>query len=391
MISSISSFNISTSKNIQAEAVIDYRLVDIDAGKYQRQMEHLEYYWGLGKGELSLDTELNHIQLRQDMADKLDCQEWAIMPSQDTLDAMVTLSRYNASQNVNARRHYSEDLPEVEYEYEFVPLYIYQQKQTSIYAKTGRSTRTFRPPYPRMPRIKSRAHPLFVIFKMVDVLILFISTSDSKERAYTCAAIDVAKRWEATPPPEFLIGPDVWQSHRHPLSDDGSVAQAQLKDGTRTRARKQPRNVRKSTRAPCPRPKAHTRPSIYDSQQRPIEYMTSALPLYRLSGHTESSSGLSEPELHDWMETARDQASTPPDSAADDSLLGEYQKERARDPDNALHLRNVYDLGGVITGPRGSDRSRYSSNDWAMHVFHTCLWTHKPPPNYGLDSKRPWL
>ena len=119
--------------------------------------------------------------------------------------------------------------------------------------------------------------------------------------------------------------------------------------------------------------------------------MTSALPLYRLSGHTESSSGLSEPELHDWMETARDQASMPPDSAADDRLLVEYQKERARDPDNALRLRNVYDLGGVITGPRGSDRSRYSSNDWAMHVFHTCLWTHRPPPNYGLDSKRPWL
>ena len=78
--------------------------------------------------------------------------------------------------------------------------------------------------------------------------------------------------------------------------------------------------------------------------------MTSALPLYRLSGHTESSSGLGEPEIHDWMETARDHASTPPDSAADDRLLAEYQKERARDPDNALRLRNVYDLGGVITG-----------------------------------------
>ena len=88
-------------------------------------MEHFEYYWGLGKGELSLDTELNHIQrvvnrlahlilsdssfvVRQDMADKLDCQEWAIMPSQDALDAMVALSKYNASQAVNARRHYSE-------------------------------------------------------------------------------------------------------------------------------------------------------------------------------------------------------------------------------------------------------------------------------------------
>ncbi|KAI5886938.1 uncharacterized protein SCHCODRAFT_02602661 [Schizophyllum commune H4-8] len=371
--------------NIQAEAVVNYCLVDIDAGRYQRQMEHFEYYWGLGKGELALDTELNHIQLRKDMADKLDCQEWAIMPTQDTLDAMISLSRYNASQDVNARRHYSEILPEVEYEYEFVPLYVCQP----IYAKTGRSTRTFRPPYARMPRLKSRAHPLFVIFKMVDVLILFISTSDSKERAYTCSAIDVAKCWEATPPPEFLIGSDVWQSHRHPLSDDGSKVQDQLKGGKRTH--KQPRNVRKSTRAPCSLPKAHTGPSIYDRQQRPIKEMTSALPLYRLSGRTESSSGLSEQELHDWMERARGQASAPPDSTADDRLLAEYQKERARDPDNALRLRNVYDLGGVITGPRGSDRSRYSSNDWAMHVFNTCLWTHKPPPNYGLDSKRPWL
>lgn len=286
---------------------------------------------------------------------------------------------------------HSEVLPEVEYEYEFVPLYIYEQKRTSIYAKTERSTRTYRPPYACMPRIKSRAHPLFVIFKMVDVLILFISTLDSKERAYTCSAIDVAKCWEATPPPEFLIGPDVWQSHRHPMSDDGYVAQAQLKGGKRTRTRKQPRNVRKSTRAPCSQPKAHTRPSIYDRQQRPIKEMTSALPLYRVSGRTESSSGLSEPELHDWMETARGQASAPPDSTADDRLLAEYQKERARDPDNALRLRNVYDLGGVITGPRGSDRSRYSSNDWAMHVFNTCLWTCKGNPKAWRSQRRTQL
>ena len=61
--------------------LVDYRLMDLDAGKYKRQVrversmphrhvylcifdsqiEHYEYYWALRKGQLDLDTPLNHL------------------------------------------------------------------------------------------------------------------------------------------------------------------------------------------------------------------------------------------------------------------------------------------------------------------------------------------
>ncbi|KAL1735007.1 hypothetical protein EV714DRAFT_201343 [Schizophyllum commune] len=392
MSTAIASHDVSSKKNMTSVPLVDYRLMDLDAGKYKRQIEHYEYYWGLQRGQLALETPLNHLQLRSDMAKKLDKQEWVIVSSQETMDAMMALSRYNQSRDVDSRKVFTEVLPEVEYEYEFVPLYINEQRRPSLYIKQGNTTTIMHPPFDQMPRIKSRAHPLFVVFRSEDVLSLFISEPNTRQRQLTLAAGAVIYRWIQPPPPEFLVGPDVWRQHRHPLSDDGSEARAQL-------------NTIKSarTRASGPRPKTTTRPSIYDRQQRPMKEMSSALPVYRLSGRTKLSNGPSEPDL--WISRVKAQADAPPyplpdaeaSLSADDSLpakdiqLSDYQKEPARDPANALRLTTFYNTGGMVVGSRGSDRSRYSSNDWAMHVYSTCLWSHKPPKSAHIRSKtRPW-
>ncbi|KAL1754367.1 hypothetical protein FB107DRAFT_249532 [Schizophyllum commune] len=395
MSTAIASQDISSKKNMDSVPLVDYRLMDLDAGKYKRQIEHYEYYWGLQRGQLDLETPLNHLQLRSDVAKKLDKQEWVIVPTQETMDTMIALSRHNQSQDVDSRRAFTEVLPEVEYEYEFVPLYISEQRRPSLYIKQGNTTTVVRPPFTQMPRIKSRAHPLFVIFRSEDVLSLFISKPNTRQRQLTLAAGAVIYRWIQPPPPEFLVGRNVWKGHRHPLSDDGSEVRAQLKANKPARTRAVPRATRRSTRAPSQQPKTQTRPSIYDRQQRPIKQMTSALPVYKLSGRTESSDGLSEPEVIDWMSSVEAQADAPPcpspGFAAEDSLLADYQKERARDPANALRLTAFYNTGGMVVGARGSDRSRYSSNDWAMHVYSTCLWSNKPPKSAHVRSTtRPW-
>ncbi|KAI5886940.1 uncharacterized protein SCHCODRAFT_0237716 [Schizophyllum commune H4-8] len=389
MSAAIASHEISSKKNVDSLPLVNYRLTDLDADKYKRQIEHYEYYWGLQKGQLDLNTPLNHLQLRSDMAKKLDKQEWIVVPTKENMNAIIALSRYNQSQDVDSRRPFTEVLPEVEYEYEFVPLYINEQRRPSLYIKQGNTTTIMHPPFDQMPRIKSRAHPLFVIFRSEDVLSLFISEPNTRQRQLTLAAGTVIYRWIQPPPPEFLVGPDVWREHRHPLSDDGSEARAQLQTKTSPR-----------TRAPCAQPKTTTRPSIYDSQQRPMAVMTSALPVYRLSGRRKSFNGVSRPELVDWISSMKAQANTPcssPDLAANDFLLVEdpqltdYRSEPARDPANALRLSTFYNTGGMVIGSRGSDRSRYSSNDWAMHVYSTCLWSHKPPKSAHIRSKtRPW-
>ncbi|KAL1703179.1 hypothetical protein EV121DRAFT_281335 [Schizophyllum commune] len=399
MSTAIASHDVSSKKNMDSVPLVNYRLMDLDAGKYKRQIEHYEYYWGLRKGQLDLDTPSNHLQLRSDMAKKLDKQEWVIVPSQETMDAMIALSRYNQSQNVNSRRPFTEVLLEVEYEYDFVPLYINEQRRPTLYIKKGDTTKVVRPPFDQMPPIKSRAHPLFVIFRSEDVLSLFILEPNTRQRQLTLAAGAVIYRWIEPPPPEFLVGPDVWGRHRHPLSDDGSEVRAQLKTTTATR-----------TRASGPRLKTTTRPSIYDRQQRSMKEMTSAMPVYRLSGCTKLSNGPSEPELIHWISSVKMQADAPPyplpnltaqdfspakesqlAAGLEDVQLADYQEEPARDPANALRLTTLYNTGGMVVGSRGSDRSRYSSNDWAMHVYSTCLWSHKPPKSAHVCSKtRPW-
>ena len=56
------------------------------------------------------------------------------------------------------------------------------------------------------------------------------------------------------------------------------------------------------------------------------------------------------------------------------------EREIARDPENALKPTKLTSNGGVLKcGAYSDDRSRYSSNDWAIYLYDTCLWSSKPP------------
>ncbi|TRM63463.1 hypothetical protein BD626DRAFT_402231 [Schizophyllum amplum] len=387
---SVQSHAFSTQKNANALPLVDYRLMDLDSGRYRRQLEHFDYYWGLCKGELDLRTPLNHIQLRSDMAKRLDEQEWTLLPTKETMDAMIELSEFNKTVDVSLRRAYFEDLPETEYEYEFVPLYIAQLDRPALYIDQGATTKTVRAPYYRMPRIRSRAHPLFVIFRADDSFSSFASTPRSKARRLTLSVGAVVHCWLDTPPPEFLVGPDVWKKHRHPLSDDGSVACSELKTRKATCPRGNGRLMRKSTKAPCPQPKARkTRTSVYDCKLRPIRQMTSALPLYE-SGCSALSedSGLDARDLSKWADAVKGETGSAPHVG--DRQLAAYQKEAARDPANALRLDCLQNTGGIIMGSGSRDRSNYSSNDWALRVFDRCLWSSNPAAACAPESVRPW-
>ena len=66
--------------------------------------------------------------------------------------------------------------------------------------------------------------------------------------------------------------------------------------------------------------------------------------------------------------------------AVEDAQLDAYEREVARDPENALKPTKLTSNGGVLKcGAYSDDRSRYSSNDWAIYLYDTCLWSSKPP------------
>ncbi|KAI4293779.1 hypothetical protein K525DRAFT_253339, partial [Schizophyllum commune Loenen D] len=236
---SILSNYVSTRKDMDTLPIVNYRLVDFDTNLYRRQIEHFEWYWGLQKGELDLSTPLNHIQLRSDMAKRLDEQEWTIIPTKRTLDTINALSDFNKTADVHKRRRFTEVLPDQEYEYDFVPLHIAKRDRPSIFLKRGSTIRTINKAYSKMPRIKSRAHPLFVVFHTDnDILSAYDSLPQAKEERLSGMTHAVLNRWLDRPPIEFLVGPDVWAKHRHPWSDDGSVARAQLSTCKPTPAKK---------------------------------------------------------------------------------------------------------------------------------------------------------
>ncbi|KAI5831823.1 hypothetical protein K523DRAFT_408923 [Schizophyllum commune Tattone D] len=99
---SILSTAIATQKDLDALPIINYE------SSISTPMEHLEYYWGLEKGELSLSTPLNHIQLRSDMAYRMEKSEWALLPTKKTLDAMNALSDFNETAGVDKRKRFTE-------------------------------------------------------------------------------------------------------------------------------------------------------------------------------------------------------------------------------------------------------------------------------------------
>ena len=173
--------------------------------------------------------------VRSDMAERMEQSEWALLPTKKTLDAMNALSDFNKTAVVDERKRFTEvcpisrrrapiltvlELPEQEYEYEFLPLHIAKRDRPSIYLKRGSTVRTINKAYSKVPRIRSRAHPLFVLFRMTDhILTGFSSLSQPKCDRLVRTVIATLRRWVYPPTAEFLVGPDVWAEHRHPSSD----------------------------------------------------------------------------------------------------------------------------------------------------------------------------
>ncbi|KAL1703151.1 hypothetical protein EV121DRAFT_292580 [Schizophyllum commune] len=381
----------STQRNMDALPIVNYRLIDFDSGLYRRQIEHFEYYWGIERGEIDLSSPLNHVQLRSDMAERMNKSEWALVPSKRIIDIIHALSEYNKAADPHKRKRFTEELPEQEYEYEFVPLHIATRDRPSMYLKRGSTIRTINKAYSKMPRIRSHAHPLFVVFR-ADRLILtgYPSLSKVKLDRLTQMTSAVLYHWLRSPPVEFLVGPDVWAEHRHPSSDDGSVARARLGTCNPDKAKRPARSRRKATRAPSPAPKSReNRPSIYDYARHPPPRPKSpALPRSTRASESGSSTSsdagtsFSAADLRVWLSSISPSKTrrAPPPSSGRDAGLSRYRKEPARAPADALRVSMFYVFGGlVVGGDDGNNRAVYSSNDWARHNYRTCLWSSSPP------------
>ncbi|KAL1739606.1 hypothetical protein HDZ31DRAFT_68767 [Schizophyllum fasciatum] len=384
--SAIPSENISKRKDMHDLPIVNHRILALDQGRYRRQIEHFEYYWGMQRGELDLSSPLNHIELRKDMVAGLKDLEWILLPTKQTLDAMYEMAEFNKTAGFQSRRHFLKEFPEGEYEYDVVSLFLLQHR-CPLYVQRGAAVKALRAPYRAVPRIRSRAHPFFVSFYADDQLdkCAAIVMPEKKARALMSSVGRITRCWMAQPPPEFLIGPDVWWSHRHPLSDDGKdepeCPQAPPPDSRRTHAMK----TRSVTRAPCPQAKSITVASkpYVRLDPRPHRVRGSVLhPPGRESG--DNVTGYEPSDIREWLSDVTPEKRASPSPPADgdtnrDAELAAYRCETVREADDALNpYTNVMYNAGMIVG-YGNDWSRFSSNNWAMYVRGICLLDSEPP------------
>ncbi|KAL1734988.1 hypothetical protein EV714DRAFT_280652 [Schizophyllum commune] len=354
-------------------------------------IEHFEYYWGMQKGELDLESPLNHIELRLDMSERLSSGDWTLIPTPETLGSMLQMAEYNMTAPLHARKHYLLEFPAQEYEYVMIPLCMLEEKPPTLYVHGGARPKMYRPLYKDLPRIRSSAHPFFVVWVASEQIDMDASSylPEKDAQLITDAVGDIVDCWDKQPPEAFLVGPDVWRQHRHPLSDDGQEADAALRNSRMDNVPAASK-TRKTTRAPCRQSKSVAKAKPYARyDDRPAADRGSALPRPGIQSveRPEFYIAYDLSDLRTWNNRARVESTSTSlpwsptwldDEAASDGVLAQYRRESVRDAKDALHPQSTINGGGLVLG-RGEDRSRFSSNNWAMRACGVCLWTLENP------------
>ncbi|KAI4521680.1 hypothetical protein K525DRAFT_284691 [Schizophyllum commune Loenen D] len=354
-------------------------------------IEHFEYYWGMEKGELDLESPLNHIELRLDMSERLSPGDWTLIPTPEILQLMLRMAEYNKIAPLHARKHYLVEFPAQEYEYVMIPLCMLQEKPPTLYVHGSARPKMYRPPYKDLPRIRSSAHPFFVVWVASEQIDMNASSYLPEEDAQllTNALGDIVDCWDKQPPEAFLIGPDVWRQHRHPLSDDGQEADAALRDCRKVNVPTASK-TRKTTRAPCRQQKtvAKAKPyARYDDRRAADRGSALPRPGVQSAERPEGYIAYDLSDLRTWNDRARVESTSTSlswsptwldDEEASDGVLAQYRRESVRNAEDALRPQSTINGGGLVLG-RGEDRSRFSSNNWAMRACGVCLWTLENP------------
>ncbi|KAL1751084.1 hypothetical protein FB107DRAFT_266869, partial [Schizophyllum commune] len=313
------------------------------------------------------------------------------MPTPETLRVMQQIADHNKVAGLQSRKNCLEVklLPAREYEYDFVPLLMTKKGRPILYVDHGNGVKSMRAPYKLMHRIRSRAHPFFVAFMANTTLHMMapIVMPMDKARPLMRSVGDIVRTWLREPPAEFLIGPDVWNTHRHPLSDDGNDARTDItnppKDCTPPITRS-----RKTTRAPCRQPKSTAKAKPYD-RSNPIPHRDRGSVLPRPGLQSGKGAGSAHSDVAAWVDSVRRPArcttsSWPPasleDEEAKDAELADYRLEKARDVANALDPHtNVFCNTGLICG-MGVDWSGLSATTGrCISTLPACLGKNLSP------------
>ncbi|KAL1722929.1 hypothetical protein EV715DRAFT_270053 [Schizophyllum commune] len=381
----------SASRNLDAQAVEDVRLVRLSREAHATCLTTLEWHWGLKKGELDPRCSENHISLRHDMKRKWREYDWTLIPTPETIREMQRFVVYNA-RHPEARKSMKEVFPPNHvFEYAFVPLMMSTAPPyPKLRCRVGDDVeQEYAQPYEGLPRVLSRAHPFFIALAAF-THIKKGGTHLTAEERHTIfgPTLDLGHAWLADPPASFVHGVDVWKPHRYPYSDDGSVAFEELHGhrSPHSTSASPETSVRSSwwsngSTAATSLPSTPSRLPICRRSPRKIRFARDGglltIAEKRFLEHMPSPLSMGA-----WRRTAEGE---PLDATANDEELVSYMREPSRDPDAVIRAGMKCAPVPIGIG-QGVDTSKCCSNDFAQLLFSTVLAS--PAKNKPLGHRR---
>ncbi|KAL1695884.1 hypothetical protein GGG16DRAFT_86244 [Schizophyllum commune] len=373
--------SVALSPNIADIPVVEHIPVKFNKELDYQYMWTLEWNWGLPRGQLPLESSLNRLEMRSDMLQPLRELDWMLMPTSETLNKMIRLLKHNARAKASSRKDIMKVLSAHEHEYELRYMRVREgAEQPTIYVRNGTAAPdAFEYPYHGLPKVTSRAHPLFVTYMVERATMHGIHPVNDRDlKALHIATANVARLWLNEPPTEFKYGPDFPSEHRHPISVAG------------LNFRRPARKICKTDDSPIEE-KDKGCSSNSDSRSTPTS--TSLGKRKRDTADDGGSPRLSPRALasasdkclyddHDALRAWADSAefgdpnlrSTSPSLTEEaDAALSRYTQESFRSPRHVMRSgRRLPEVSFPIYQER--DSSRFSSTQWAEWKYHILLW-----------------
>ncbi|KAJ7601189.1 hypothetical protein C8J56DRAFT_1157407 [Mycena floridula] len=163
---------------------------------------HMEYLWELEIFTIDPIHERSIIHIRKSMQKLVsdDWGDWTLVPTEETLVAMFSLQKYNASCPISERKSFLAEFTAPEYEYIFVPL---QTDVDFFILQPGNAPQQFSAPYRNFPRVTSSANPFFVTFNS---RLRIRQNNPLFSETWHQLFGDIALQWHAFPlPQDFLL------------------------------------------------------------------------------------------------------------------------------------------------------------------------------------------
>ncbi|KAE9387596.1 hypothetical protein BT96DRAFT_1025824 [Gymnopus androsaceus JB14] len=158
-----------------------------------------EFHWGLQPRELDLDSHLNRVSVRSDIAGLLSVKALSLIPSEETLSSMWELAKHNQRCSIDERWRCFDVLPIQSYQYKLVPGSRNKCTEIPLFAFDPQTSsfEQFSYPYDDLPAFTLDLYPFHSVIHSSKA----VWTNDRSSPLYTIFNISIS--WMGNKPASF--------------------------------------------------------------------------------------------------------------------------------------------------------------------------------------------